>query len=273
MRRLLAAVCLAVVLAGCAGGGPATDATAGTATDRQVTGGTDAPAGTQTPTPRATLTDEHPYVEGDRVNATAMLLSHFRVLERAESFTVANNLTAAWAANGTSLGRQVVVNRADIAAERWRLTRRSFGPDGTSRIDETRYANATRSCLVGSETACRDGGFDRRRVLGLTVETTALESLRGPDFRPAGTVTRDGQALYRYTAETFRDPLPEAAASDLGREPALENATVLVAPDGQVALYRVTYTVATDGGRQRGTLTYTTRALNATTVSPPAALR
>lgn len=272
MRRPFVAVCLAVLLVGCAGGGPATDAPAGTATDGQVAGGTDAPAGTQTPTPRATLADTHPYVEGNRVNATAMLLAHLRALERAESYTVANNLTAAWAANGTSLGRQAVVNRADVAAERWRLTRRSVAPDGTTRVDETRYENATRRCLVGNEVRCRDGGFDPRRALGLTVETTALENLRAPAFQPAGTVTRDGQRRYRYTASSLRNPIPEAAASDLGREPALANATVLVAPDGTIALYRITYTVATDGGRQRATLTYTTRGVNATTVTPPPAL-
>lgn len=267
---LLTAIAFVVLLAGCTGGGgPATEPTGSEA----VTDPTGATADA-TPTHESALKDEHPYVEDGQVNASAMLAAHIRAIERAKSLTTINNISNEDVESGTITGGQVLINRANIADQRWHLTTQAFGENWKLDFVTTRYANSSKSCYIepGNE-RCRTEGFDRNRALRLTVQDTILETIQGPSFRPAGIVTRDDQSLYRYTADSFRDPLPKSADKVLTPDPVLKNATVLVAQNGRIVEYSISYTWDFDGARQLSDDTYRTRDFNSTTVTPPAELR
>jgi len=268
MRHTVAtlALVLALALAGCASGGgsgtasPTTDSPTGTATD-----GTGA-----TPTP-APIADEHPYVTDGSLDTKALVTAHIQRLRAVESYTLGYNLTAEYASNGSSSAALTRADRVDLADERATLLIRQRGSDGD--VSESgQYRNASHACSIQQgELACNEAPFDEQRVVALAVETTSLETVAGPAFEPAGTVTRDGQPLYRYTASAFRDDLSESVASELGANPVLNESTLLVHPSGRVVEYRLTYLTGSGDRRQRATAVYTTRDVNATSVPDGAA--
>jgi hypothetical protein len=265
-----AILAVVVVLAGCTGGGgPAT------ASPPQAESGTgESPASaTDTPAPDPTLAGGHPAANDGTVNVTRLLGDHLRVLSRSDSFTVGFTRTATYVANGSLRTRGEVVNRASLAAERLRIERRSVRGDGRVEFDEIRYANATTSCLVsGNGVQCGDGGVDPRRIVGLTVETTPLETLAAPAYAADGVVQRNGQSLYRYSASSFRSPLPSGTERELfGEDPSLVDSTLLVHPSGRIVTYTLTYRITAETPQELA-LAYSTSDVNATTVVPPRAL-
>ena len=285
MNRPLAAVILAVVLvlAGCTGGGespsgttPETQTGAGDlnatgAPDPTETAATDTPEPTDTPAQAAP--GGHPASRDGALNASRLGRDHMLVISRADSFTVVNNRTVTYLENGSVRSRSVVVNRGDLAATSHRIDRRSIGGDGGVRVEETRYENATTSCLVSPSGAeCRDAGVGPREIVGLTMETTSLETLAAPDFSPDGIARRDGRSLYRYSATSFRASMPSGTAKELyGADPALETATLLVHPSGRIVSYALTYRLGGETPQELNT-TYVTSGIDATTVVPPAAV-
>lgn len=293
--RPAAAILLVVLvaLAGCTGflgesDSPpdATETNAGTtdATGIDATDGEDgADAGTETPgtedpgtdAPVRTLAGDHPYVDGDSLDASSLVADHLAALRRADSFTLSNNGSARWAANDTLAVRYVDRRLFDLASQRYSIVRRAIEPGGTVASMSGRYANASAVCTsFADDVQCGDGGFDGQQALGLTVETTGLETIAGPAFSPDGTVERDGQSLYRYSATELRSSLDESTASELGSNASLDRTTLLVAPDGRIVEYH--FVLERDGGDGARVLlerTYSTRAVNATSVAPPPWLR
>lgn len=284
----LLVVALALV-AGCSGfladdasqSSPATDG-AGVETTASPDDGTPDGTGTAAPDTGATAaataapdvrtrSDEHPYVSGGSLDVSALLRTHLEALGRAESFRLTNNGTARYVSNGTQVARFTDVRRFGLSARRASILRRSTATDGTVQGLSARFVNASATCTrTGDEARCGQGGFERQRALGLTVETTSLETLAGPAFAPNGTVERDGRSLYRYTATELRSSLDEDTRAELGPDPSLRSSTLLVAPDGRVVEYRF----AVERGDGEGTRvllerTYRTRAVNATTVRRP----
>jgi hypothetical protein len=262
MRRTLAtfALALALVLAGCPAGESGTVSTTDDSPDGTATDGVGA---TQTPVP---LADEHPYVADGSLDVSGLLTAHIQRLRSVESYTLGYNLTAAFAANGSDSGSLTRVDNVDLADERAVFLVRQRGSDGEA-SESGQYRNATHACSIQQgELACNEAAFDEQRVVALAVETTSLETLGAPDFEADGTVTRDGQGLYRYTATTLREDLPEQTATELGTNPALSEATLFVHPSGRIVEYEITYTTGSGDQRQRATFVYTTRDVNATSV-------
>lgn len=262
MRRPFAtlALVLALVLAGCSGGGSGTASPTTDPSDGPATNGVGA---TPTPVP---LGDEHPYLTDGSLDARALLTAHIQRLRSVESYTLGNNVTAAYAANGSESGSLTRIDRVDLADERASLLIRRQGPDGET-TESGQYRNATHACVIQQgEATCNEASFDDQRIVALAIETTSLETVAGPAFEPDGTVTRDGQGLYRYTASALREDLPENTASELGTNPVLSDATLLVHPSGRVFEYRITYMTGSDDQRQQATYVYTTRDVNATSV-------
>jgi|GEM_PF-2527990 len=253
------------------------DDDASDADDATATDGDEADSGTVTPAETAdagtvrTVADEHPYVTDGRLDARALARAHLEALGGAESFTLTNNGTVTYASNGTVATRITDVRRFGLASERLLIERRSATPDGTVQGRSSRFDNGTTTCTrYAGEAGCSEGGFDRRRAVGLAMETTSLETLAGPAFAPDGTVERDGRTLYRYSATSLRSDLGESTQSELGPNASLESATLLVAPDGRIVEYR--FALERDGGagtRVGLDRTYRTRAVDATSVTRP----
>jgi len=254
------------------GSNDASDADDATGADGdEADSGTVTPAGTADAGSVQTVADEHPYVTDGRLDARALARVHLEVLGGAESFTLTNNGTVTYASNGTAATRITDVRRFGLASERLLIERRSATPDGTVQGESSRFDNGTATCTrYAGEAGCSEGGFDRRRAVGLAMETTSLETLAGPAFAPDGTVERDGRALYRYSATSLRSDLGESTRSELGPNASLESATLLVAPDGRIVEYRFAIE-RDDGDGDRLILerTYRTRGVNATTVTRP----
>lgn len=264
MRRTLATLALAValVLAGCPGGGES--GTAAPTTDSPDGPATNGVGATPTPVP---LADDHPYVTADTLDMRALVRAHLQRLRALESYMLDNNVTAEYAANGSAAGSATRLDRVDLADQRAAVMARQRSPEGTLLRETGTYRNATHACTLreGSLT-CRETAFDKPRVVGMALETTALETVYGPAFEPNGTITRDGQGLYRYTATALREDFPAGTAGELGTNPVLSEATLLVHPSGRIVEYEITYTTGSDDQRQRGTYVYTTRNVNATRV-------
>jgi len=270
MRRTFATLALvfALVFAGCSGSG-------GSGTPSQTTDSPDSPDATvegSTGTP-VSLADEHPYRTAGSVNATAMTVAHLQHLQTLDSYTLGNNVTVEYAANGSVAESVTRVDRVDFEDEELARLIRQRGADGEVRRRTVQYRNATHDCSVlNGSLSCGEGEFRERRVISTAIETTTLETVLAPAFEPDGTVTRSGQGLYRYTATTLRDNLTERTRAQLGTNPDLSEATVLVHPSGRVVEYEITYTSGSDGQRRRGTFIYTTGAVNATSVPSASSL-
>lgn len=252
-------------------GGDPSDRTTGDASDGAGETATNPATATE---PLRTVADDHPYVADGTLDVRALVVAHTDALGRAGSLALTNNGTVRYAANGSLSARITDVRRFDFDARRLSILRRSAAPDGETLGESGQFANATTTCtLFEGEVQCAAGGFDRRQALGLTMETTSLETVAGPAFAPNGTVERDGRSLYRYTATSLRPSLGESVRSELGPNPSLRRATLLVAPGGRIVEYR--FTLERDDGSgetaERVVLqrTYRTSAVNATTVSRP----
>lgn len=265
---------LALVLAGCTGSdGTASetpsqsDAVAG---DTQTTTPTEQSGTEATQASESAAPGEHPAVSDGAVNISQLVGGHLVVLSQSESFTVVNNRTVTYVENGSVQGRTVMINRGDIANQRHHIERRSIDSDGSVRFVETRYANATTTCVnSGEQFQCRDTGVETREIVGLIVETTSLETVAAPDFSPDGAVERNGQSLYRYSASSFRSPIePETEGELYGDEPSLVTATLLVHPNDRIVEYSLTYQTGGDNPRTLE-LVYRTSELNETRVTPP----
>lgn len=284
MAQKIQVLCVAFLLlvAGCAstggdgagsptdGGVDQTDATVspspGAGTGAQNAPGTSRPTATAAPT----LADDHPYVGNGSLAVARLMRDHVDALRRTVSFTLTNNGTIRHAANRTLRARITDVRRFDLEGQRLAIRRSSVDADGDRMGVSGRFVNETTTCTVlSSDGDCDDDGFDRRRALGHTVETTSLETLAAPEFRAKGTVRKDGRLCYRYTAGEFRPSLSEDLRSELGPNPSLVNATLLVAPDGRIVSYRIAYERDAEGGRALMDRTYRTGAVNATTVQRP----
>lgn len=262
-------VALVTVLAGC-GGGQSSSPTV--AADTATQGVTDtATSGKATPTPTSTATESGPpFVDGGSLNASALARAHFAALLQSGSFTARLNRSVTYARNGSAVGRAAIVSRVDLLNQRERLTKRFFGPNGSLVLEEARFTNESVTCSVGEDGArCRDGNFTRRRLLGLSFESTPPPALGSPAFSANGTVTRNNATLYRYTATSLRSAVPEGFGTLRGTDPALVEATLLVATTGRIVEYRLTYEAGVDGTRQRWTLVYRTGGIGGTTVEVP----
>jgi hypothetical protein len=262
------ALTVPLVLAGCIGSdGTASD------TPQPEAGAGETPATTPTGdsgSGQASELDEHPAVSDGTLNVSQLVRGHIDALSQSDSFTILNNRTATYANNGTSQGRSVMTNRVDLANQRQYVERRSVDGDGQVRAVEARYGNATTTCLNSGEGfQCQETGVETREMLGLAIETTSLETVAAPAFSPDGTVERNGQSLYRYSASSFHSPLESNTESELyGEDPSLVTATLLVHPDGRIVSYTLTYRT---GGETPQTLelVYRTDGIDDTTVSPP----
>jgi hypothetical protein len=253
-KLVILALAGALLLAGCSGG----------------SGGTpEASDGTGTAAPMEATAGEHPAVTDGRLDVSIILQDHLTVLRGAESFTILNNRTATYVENGSVSGRSVLINKADIANQRQRLESRSFTPDGDIQTELVRFGNATTTCTLRSgESDCSDGGISTRRIMGSTVETTSLETLGAPEFRPDGIADREGQSVYRYSASAFRTSMGSETSAELyGTDPTLVKATLLVHPNGHIVEYSLTYQTGGDTPQELD-LTYVTTAINATTFEP-----
>lgn len=269
MRKALGCLVLALLLAGCLGGGGETAEATPVESEVPAADTATPAAGTATPDGDrevVPLDGDHPHVENGTVNASALVLGHLQRLSAVESYTLGNNGTFEYAANGTAIGTTTRVDHVDLADERLsRVTRRQAAGEVQRRT--VQYGNATHQCTVrrGSLT-CDERAFQPGRVIAMAIETTGLETVFGPAFEPDGTVTRDGQGLYRYRATTLRENLSESTVSELGSNATLSAATLLVHPSGRIVEYESTRTAGRGDARSQTTVVYTTRDVNATSV-------
>jgi hypothetical protein len=267
MDTKLGALALVVVLllAGCSGVNEAA---------------TDSPDGTETVTPTPELTDEvtptqtaitgqHPAITDGTFDVSTLVRGHLTALRGAESFTLLNNRTVTFVENGSVFGRGVLINKADVANQRLRLESRFFTPDGDIQNEQIRFSNATTTCTLRSgEYECSDDGVSTERIIGFTMETTSLETIGAPDFKSDGIAEREGQSLYRYSASAFRTSMDSNTEGELyGPDPTLEEATLLVDPNGRIVEYSLTYRTGGENPQEL-TLTYVTTAINTTTLEP-----
>lgn len=278
MNTKLGVFVLAVVvlLAGCSGGnGTATEIPDGTETvtpkltDRTETA-TPTPVPTDEPsTPQTAIAGEHPAVTDGTLDISSLVREHLTVLQGAGSFTLLNNRTITYVENGSVSGRTVLVNKADIANQRQRLVKRVFTPDGDIQNELISFRNATTTCTLRSgEAECSDGGVSIQRIIASTMETTSLETVGAPYFRPDGIAEREGQSLYRYSATAFRTSMDSNTMSELyGADPTLMEAILLVHPSGRIVEYSLTYRTGGDAPQELD-ITYVTTAINATTFEP-----
>lgn len=283
MKKKLIVLALAVtlLLAGCIGSDgttsetPQPEAGAGEtpATTPTEAGDGETPAATDegdSGSGQASELDEHPAISDGTLNVSQLVRGHIDALSQSDSFTILNNRTGTYANNGTVQGRTVMTNRVDLANQRQYVERRSVEDDGQARVVEARYGNATTTCLSrGEGFQCRETGVETRQMLGLAIETTSLETVAAPDFSPDGTVERNGQSLYRYSASSFRSQMDSNTESELyGESPTLQSATLLVHPDGRIVSYTLTYQTGGDTP-QTLELVYRTGEIDETTVNPP----
>mgnify|MGYP000515993898 CR=1 FL=1 len=267
MGKKQAALMMTVVLllAGCSGGnGGATGTPAGTETVTQTPESTGELA-----TPQTAIAGEHPAVTNGTLEISNLVQEHLNFLRGVESFTVLNNRTFSYVENGSVSGRSVLINKGDITNQRQRLEIRAFTRDGDIERELIRYSNATTTCMLrDSESQCSSGGVSTREIIGSTMETTSLETVGAPAFRPDGITNREGQSLYRYSASEFRASLDSNTESELyGANPTLVEATLLVHPTGRIVEYSLTYQTGSETPQELE-LTYVTEAINATTFEP-----
>lgn len=264
MRRtgILLAVVLLVVVGGCAGiSGGGSNGTNGAASSTDG----DAPGGEAT-----SLDGPHPHTEDDALVVDSLVTGHAETLRSMETFVLTDTVTVTHVSNGSLLTEVTTEKRFDLGAERFRIERRQTDATGAESQLEALYQNATTRCTRRSGSAeCGESPFDPDRALGRVVEITSLETVAAPAFSPNGTTTLDGDAVYRFSASSMRADPPEDAVTELGRNPTVESATLLVSPDGHVVRYDVRFTVDSDSGRVRLERSYRISPTESGSVSPP----
>ncbi|GAB3679958.1 hypothetical protein GCM10028857_01990 [Salinarchaeum chitinilyticum] len=282
--RTVLALGLLLVLAGCAGFGgtdgdsgpnasadvqsPAEDPANGTdsGTDQDANGEEDSEDGQQT----TSLDGPHPYTSEGSPNVSALVGGHLVTLQDEETFTLTDTATLRNAANGSLQLEVTTEKRFDLASEQLLIERWQTEGSGTETKTLGRYQNATTICTQdGDSVDCGPSEFDSGTALGRVVEITTLESVAAPAFSANGTTTVDGQAVYRFSADSIRDDAPEQAITELGQNATIESATLLVAPDGHVVRYDVSYAVDGDSGRVAIDRRYQITLTDQSSLTPP----
>jgi len=222
-----------------------------------------------------TLSGDHPYVESGTLNGSALLVAHHRALVGSESYTVTDRTTGTDVDSGSVAVEDHLVLRVNRSQERsngsWLVAQSRRAPDQPSDT----YRNATAHCTHQSGTVeCDERPFTTAtyRQFGRDVLFLGtVRKLNRSTFEPDGTVIRDGQALYRYTATGLRSDRPAGGDGEYVTDAELVSATVLVTGAGYV--YEFTETVAGDrdgdSGRLRVERTHRVTGMNGTTVEVP----
>jgi hypothetical protein len=260
-RRLLLALVLVVLLAGCAGfsGSGGSNGSDGAAAD----------AGSAS-TGAGSLEGPHPHTDGDLLDPRALTSEHLETIRDEAAFVVTDTTTVQSVEDDSVQVRAITEKHVDLDAERLLVEQRRENQDGTTELGQALYQNATTTCSrFSGSTDCREDGFDSDRAVARAVEVTSLETVAAPAFSPDGTTTVDGQAVYRFSADTLREDPPEQALSELGRNPTLEAATLFVSPEGYVVRYDVTATVDDDSGRVTVERSYRVELVEIGSLSPP----
>lgn len=260
-RRLVLALVLVVLLAGCAGlsGDGGSNGSGGPAAD---TGSASTEGGS--------LEGPHPHTEGDRLDPRALTSEHLGTLRDEAAFVVTDTTSVGSTENGSVQFRLITDKHVDLAAEQLLVEQRRESDDGTSELGQALYQNATTTCSrTSGSTDCRENDFDSGRALGRAIEITSLETVAAPAFSPDGTTTVDGQAVYRFSASSLRENPPEQALTELGQNPELESATLFVSPEGYVVRYDVTAVVDDGSGRVTVERSYRVELVESGSVSPP----
>lgn len=260
--RLVVALVVVVLLAGCAGlsGGDGSNAT----TEADASANGNSADGSST-----SLEGPHPHTEDDRLDPRTLTAEYLGTLQDVEAFVVTDT-TAIRSDDGSVRARLITEKHVDLGAERVLVEQRRENADGTTEPGQAVYRNATTACSRSTgSTGCRESDFDREQAIGRAVEITSLETVAAPAFSPDGTATVDGEAVYRFSASSLRENPPEQSLSELGRNPTLESATLFVSPEGIVVRYDVTATVDDDSGRTSVERSYRVELVESGSVSPP----
>lgn len=90
-------------------------------------------------------------------------------------------------------------------------------------------------------------------------------------FEEAGTVTHNGDTLYRYNATDVDDPEAFFYSSEFSMIDAVESvdSTLLVDEEGIIRSFNVTVTYSSDGETQAGMMSYRITDIDSTTVEEP----
>ena len=205
------------------------------------------------------------------LNTSALLLAHFRALNRSGSYRVETNRTIV-APEGTSFRLVTATGSTTPLRQRYRVTRSFRNASGSflgSRIDEYRTAaeryyrnNNTfdaqpATTTVSETTRRRTRGQYQRGTIGFTEADYFLMF----DLEFDGNVTRDGTPLYRFSADGF------ARADRRPRNATDPSATLLVDRTGVIRSADFHFVNANTG--QELDLSLETTAVGDVTVDEP----
>jgi hypothetical protein len=268
-----------VALAGCSGGGgPGSptadgepDASDGSGPQQGTDTGSDDDSTRETPDADLEPLDLQAVRTGSGVNASALLLAHFRALNRSGSYRVETNRTVV-APEGTSFRLVTAAGSTTPLRQRYRVTRSFRNVSGSflaSRIDEyhteddryERYNDTFDGQAATTTVSETTRQRTRRQYQRGTVGFTEADYFLMFEFAFAGNVTRDGTRLYRFGADAF------AGADRRPRNATGPSATLLVDRTGVIRSADFQFVNANTG--QKLSLSLETTAVGDVTVDEP----